>query len=136
MDWALRRSRNCASIHPRCGSQTESVGFFAGSRAGGQGDISVTAPVSTGLVSGGLESLALRRMWLRIVLRSTPVVRAISCRLTPLFSNVSIVVRKSSFNMKHLDGWVSVHSPTAAPLPLQSIEHGVHRLDSRRPRGR
>src|ERR1700675_670888 len=102
MDWALRLSRNCVSIHSRCGSQTESVGFLGAAGAGGQGGCTATTSVATVTLLG---PPVVRWICELMVLRDTPVARAISRRLAPLFKSVSIVIRKSFFNMAHLVFW-------------------------------
>jgi hypothetical protein len=99
----LRPRRTCASIHARCGSQAERAGSACGfgdaslakpgGRGGGISAVSPDEPVAMGEFAGpptaGANSACAS---LRIVLRSTPVLRQISRCEIPFFNSVSTVL--------------------------------------------
>ena len=82
MAMALRLRRNCASMNARCGSQADSVGIAAAIGASGQGGGNCPSePVAT---PGDFARSASKRCWYtRMVLRSIPMRRWISCCVAP-----------------------------------------------------
>src|SRR5262245_7012535 len=111
---ALRPSWSCASIHARCGSHADPDAETAevvpavvsvavgggtasgppsnpGGRGGGISFAAVAEPVAT---PGVFAAAAYTPAYARIVLRSTPVRRAISRWLVPRASSVSIIWRR------------------------------------------